>query len=286
MPELPEVETIRRDLSENLVGQRIETLALSREDILHGADRSGFVARLGGRRVLNVDRRGKNLIIRLSGEIAVLVNLGMTGQLFVCGSDGTCDDHTHLVADLSDGKCLVFRDVRRFGHIELARVNMLGESFTLRNVGVDAVSEEFTPDYLASMLRGRTALLKSALLDQSRLAGLGNIYVCEALFRAGICPEARCGDVTDKDVERLHQAIREVLSEAIDAEGTTISDYVTGNRVPGSFQERLAVYGREGEVCRRPGCRHSIERVVQSNRSTFYCPGCQRGAGPNRSDQC
>lgn len=285
MPELPEVETIRRDLSAHLAGQRIERLTIRREDILRGADRSEFISSVSGQQVLEIQRRGKNLIVRLSGSIAVLVNLGMTGQLFVCGRDDELADHTHIVADLSSGRRLIYRDVRRFGHVELARVEEMGKSFTLRNVGVDAMGEEFTADYLALMLEGRQALLKAALLDQSRLAGLGNIYVCEALFRAGIDPETRCCEVAEVQIERLHAVIREVLAESIEAEGTTISDYVTGNRVPGSFQERLDVYGREGEVCRRTECDHVIERVVQSNRSTFYCPGCQRGAEPNRSDQ-
>ncbi|MFW6437907.1 MAG: zinc finger domain-containing protein, partial [Armatimonadota bacterium] len=150
-------------------------------------------------------------------------------------------------------------------------------SVTLRNVGVDAIGEGFTADYLAEVLEGRTAVLKSALLDQSRIAGLGNIYVCEALFQAQINPEARCCDVRMDEVRRLHRAICGVLTEAIAADGTTISDYVTGRRVPGSFQERLQVYGREGEICRRSGCDATITRIVQSNRSTFYCPGCQRG---------
>jgi formamidopyrimidine-DNA glycosylase len=141
------------------------------------------------------------------------------------------------------------------------------------------MGEEFTPRYLAEMLQGRTALLKSALLDQSRLAGLGNIYVCEALFRAGIDPEATCNGVGTGEAQRLHRAIRDVLREAIAGEGTTISDYVTGNGVPGSFQERLDVYGREGEACRRGKCEHEIVRIVQSNRATFFCPGCQRGGG-------
>jgi len=284
MPELPEVETIRRDLAMHLVGRTIESITIVREDILRGADSRRITREVTGRRVIEVDRSGKNLIVRLAGGPLMLINLGMTGQVFVCDADGDLEEHTHIVAELSDGNRLLFRDVRRFGHVELSNEDEMGESFTLRNVGVDAMSAQFTPDFLAQMLAGRTALLKSALLDQSRLAGLGNIYVCEALFRAGIHPEARCGEVSAENVARLHAAIREVLREAIAAEGTTISDYVTGRRVPGGFQERLGVYGREGETCRREGCEHVIVRIVQSNRSTFYCPGCQRGAGVNGSD--
>ena len=284
MPELPEVETIRRDLAEHLVGREIEAAKLGREDILRRTGRRELEEGIRGRGVVGVHRRGKNLIIELEGGPVLLVNLGMTGQLFVCPADTEPADHTHLVADLSDGMRLVFRDVRRFGHLELADSRSVGESFTLRHVGMDAMSEAFTAAYLAEILEGRSALLKSALLEQSRLAGLGNIYVCEALFRAGIHPEARCNEIGAAAIARLHGAIREVLSESIAAEGTTISDYVTGRRVPGSFQERLAVYGREGESCRRPGCGQVVVRIVQSNRSTFYCPGCQRGAGANWSE--
>jgi len=277
MPELPEVETIRRDLAAHLVGRVIDSVQLSREDILLETAGDDIVESLQGLTVTEVRRRGKNLIIDFEVQFALLVNLGMTGQLFVCGAQDELAEHTHMVAELSGGGRFVFRDVRRFGHIELVGADRVGESVTLRNVGVDAMSEGFTPEYLAEVLEGRTAILKSALLDQSRLAGLGNIYVCEALFRAGVHPEARCCDVTIDEIQRLHQAIREVLEESIAAEGTTISDYVTGRRVPGSFQERLEVYGREDEICRRSGCEASIMRIVQSNRSTFYCPGCQRG---------
>ncbi len=284
MPELPEVETIRRDLAGQIVGRTIEKIIVHRDDILAETSGPEFVQTVTGSTVKAVDRRGKNLIIALAGDVVLLVNLGMTGQVFVCDADAELADHTHIVVRLCDGRRLVYRDVRRFGHIEVTAPGEMGESYTLRNVGVDAMSEEFTADYLASMLENRRALLKSALLDQSRLAGLGNIYVCEALFRAGIDPTARCNMLHSDAIARLHRAIRGVLSEAIAAEGTTISDYVTGNRVPGSFQDGLEVYGREGEFCRRDGCEHTIVRIVQSNRSTFFCPGCQRGAGSNWSE--
>ncbi|MFP4248147.1 MAG: bifunctional DNA-formamidopyrimidine glycosylase/DNA-(apurinic or apyrimidinic site) lyase [Armatimonadota bacterium] len=276
MPELPEVETVARDLTEHLVGRTIESVMVSHEGVLLATSGEELQRSLPGLSVVGIDRRGKNLIISLENRFVMLVNLGMTGQLFVCGRNEELADHSHVVVELSDGRRLVYRDVRRFGRIELIAHGCPEDSLTLGNVGMDAMSEEFTAAYLADILRGRTAVLKNALLDQSRLAGLGNIYVCEALFRAGIDPEVRCCDLTEVATRRLREAIREVLSEAIAAEGTTISDYVTGRGVPGGFQKRLAVYGREDEVCRRSGCEHEIVRIVQSNRSTFYCPGCQR----------
>lgn len=279
MPELPEVETIRRDLTKSLIGHKVISVAVTQPDILIGTAAERLEDALVGREVRSVERRGKNLIIRMSGGSALLVNLGMTGQLFACDTDTELAEHTHVVADLSGGRRLIYRDVRRFGHLEPVPDGRVGESLTLRNVGTDAMDGAFTADLLAAALSGRSALLKCALLDQSRVAGLGNIYICEALFRAGIDPCARCNELEREEIERLHRAIREVLEEAIASQGTTVSDYVTGTRVPGSFQEKLRVYGREGESCRDERCGHTIERIVQSNRATFYCPGCQ-GAGP------
>lgn len=284
MPELPEVETVRRDLQERLVGRTIVSASIRREDILRGTNAAGLAEALAGCEALSAERLGKNLIVGFTGGIVLLVNLGMTGQFFVCEECAELDEHAHLVAQLSDGMRLVFRDIRRFGHIELSNSQSVNESFSLRNVGIDAMSDQFTAARLAEMLAGRSALLKGALLDQRRVAGLGNIYVCEALFRAHIDPEARCSDLSEEQVRRLHRAIREVLRESIAAEGTTISDYVTGRRVPGSFQERLRVYGREGAPCRRRGCRGLIARIVQSNRSTFYCPECQSAVTTNRGE--
>lgn len=283
MPELPEVETVRRDLHEHLVGRTIESVCLHRDDILLQTSADALAEALRGAKVTSVDRRGKNLIIQLDRGPAVLINLGMTGQLFIADAEAKLADHTHLVAQLSDGNRLVFRDIRRFGHVELCADGQAGESCTLRKVGIDAMSEDFTAEALAEILRGRNAIIKSALLDQSRVAGLGNIYVCEALYRAGVSPLARCGQLTPEAIRRLHRAIRQVLRESIAAEGTTISDYVTGTGVPGGFQKRLRVYGREGERCRKRGCGRRIERIVQSNRSTFYCPGCQPDPAPGNN---
>lgn len=275
MPELPEVETIRRDLSAVLVGRRIEGVTLRRSDILRRTTPEEAAERLTGREVTGARRRGKNLIIDLSGDRVLLVNLGMTGQLYVRAADAEAAEHTHLTAVLSDGRRLFYRDVRRFGHLELCAGDELAESFTLRNVGVDAMSEELTPRRLAELLDGRTAPIKNALLNQSLVAGLGNIYASEVLYRARIDPRAGCDELGWARIEVLHGAMRAVLGEAIAAEGTTISDYVTGSGVPGGFQRRLRVYGREGEVCRAADCEQVIERIVQCGRCTFLCPGCQ-----------
>ena len=170
---------------------------------------------------------------------------------------------------------LVFRDVRRFGHLELVCDGDLTACVSLRNVGIDACSRSFTAKRLGELLAGRTTFVKSALLNQKLVAGLGNIYVCEAMFRAGVHPQTRCNELTDAQVAGLHRATKDVLDEAIKAEGTTISDYVTGSGVPGGFQKRLRVYGREGLSCRKRGCSDTVIRIVQSGRATFFCPSCQ-----------
>jgi len=277
MPELPEVETVRRHLACALSGRTLERVRVRRNDMLKGGWRCRALEQeLTGLRVGEIGRRGKNLIIELSGTAVLLAHLGMTGRLCVADADAPAEEHTHLIADLCDGRRLIFRDPRRFGHLELCADGRVDDSETLRNVGLDAMAGEFTARRLGEMLAGRTAPVKAALLDQRRVAGIGNIYACEAMFRAGIPPEARCGELSDEQLRRLHRAIRRVLSEAIAAEGATIASYVTGAGVPGGFRERLRVYGREGERCRTRGCAGVIERIVQSNRSTFYCPACQR----------
>jgi len=276
MPELPEVETVRRDLSRSVVGQTLEAVTVRRcDNILCETEPEQLAEVLSGRRIASIGRRGKNLILRLSGGPVLIVNLGMTGQFYTLAEGDAPLEHTHVIFDLSGGLRLVYRDIRRFGHLELVCDGDLDACVSLQNVGVDARSRAFTSGRLGGLLAGRTALLKSALLNQSLVAGLGNIYVCEAMHRARLGPLARCNELSDVQNKALHRAIVAVLDEAIRAEGTTISDYVTGAGVPGSFQKRLRVYGREGLRCRRRGCGGIIRRIVQSNRSTFYCPECQ-----------
>jgi len=278
MPELPEVETVRRGLSRSVVGRTVEAVRVRRcDNILCETEPHQLAEVLTGRSIEWVGRRGKNLILQMSGGPVLLVNLGMTGQLYTLAEGEEPLEHTHVILELSGGVRLVYRDTRRFGHLELICDGDLDACMSLRNVGVDARSRSFTARRLAELLAGRTALLKSALLNQSLVAGLGNIYVCEAMHRARIGPEARCNELAEAQIEALHRAIVAVLDEAIKAEGTTISDYVTGAGVPGSFQRRLRGYGREGLTCRRRGCGGVIRRIVQSNRSTFYCPKCQGG---------
>lgn len=283
MPELPEVETVRRQLARTLIGRKIERVTIRHPGVLRGAGPRRFRETLRGRVVEALDRRGKALIIHLSGDLVLLVHLGMSGRFCIAPEGAPLAKHTHAILQVSGGSRLVFCDPRRFGHLELARAEALEETETLRNVGMDALAPEFTAERLAQALAGRTAPIKTALLDQRRFAGIGNIYACEALFRARIAPTTPCGELSREQVKTLHRALRALLRESIAAEGTTISDYVTGQGVPGGFQRRLRVYGREGEPCRARGCTGTITRIVQSNRSTFFCPVCQSDqTGPCR----
>lgn len=275
MPELPEVETIRRDLRRSVLGLTVESVGIRRSDMLLDTDPAELVRAMSGEAIEAVDRLGKNLIVRMSSGAAVIVHLGMTGQFYVIGENEEPLAHTHIVFGLRGGTRLIFRDVRRFGHVELVANGAAEASRSLRNVGLDARARAFTAKRLIEIMAGRSAVIKSALLNQSFVAGLGNIYVCETLHRARISPEARCNELGEKQWRGLHGAIVKVLDEAIAAEGTTVSDYVTGSGVPGGFQKRLRVYGREGLSCRRRGCSGTVIRIVQSGRATFYCPSCQ-----------
>ncbi len=275
MPELPEVETIRRDLRRSVVGLTVETVDLRRPDVLLQTNPDDLARAMSGDAIQAVDRVGKNLILRMSGGAAVIVHLGMTGQFYVIAADAKPLAHTHIVLILSGNVRLVLRDVRRFGHVEWLADGALDASRSLRNVGLDARARGLTAKRLMQIMSGRTAVIKSALLNQKLVAGLGNIYVCESLHRARVNPEARCNELSEKQWRALHSAIVVVLDEAIAAEGTTVSDYVTGAGVPGRFQKRLRVYGREGLRCRRRDCSGTVIRIVQSGRATFFCPSCQ-----------
>lgn len=280
MPELPEVETIRRDLQNLVVGLSVESVRVRRSDLLCQTPPEDLIEMLTGRCIEDVDRRGKNLILWFSGAATLIVRLHQTGQFYVVDAATDLPEHTHVIFELSAGYWLIFRCIRCLlasGYLELVAGGELWKSAILEPVGLDALSPQFTADKLRGFLQGRRRLVKTALLDQRRLAGLGNIYVCEGLHRAGISPELPCNELTHEQLLDLHAAITDVLSEAVQARGTTLRDggYLDGIGEPGHFQEKLRVYEREALGCIRPGCGHAIKRIKQENRSTYYCPGCQ-----------
>lgn len=281
MPELPEVETVRRGLAARVAGRRIVELIQRRPD-LRIPFPDNFAARVQGRTVRDLGRRAKYLLWLLNDGNVLVIHLGMSGRMSIVdvdGSDGPAPGtgrHDHVVFRLDDGTLIIFNDPRRFGLMTLIRETDLLEHPLFKDMGPEPLGNDFNEGVLSAALRGRRAPIKAALLDQKVVAGLGNIYVCEALYRAGISPRRTAATVAGKRAERLVRHIRDVLTEAIEAGGSTLRDYVQADGGLGSFQYAHAVYGREGEPCPKCTCSEGVRRIVQSNRSTFYCPVRQR----------
>jgi len=282
MPELPEVETVRKGLESHLTGRRIERVELRRPDLRFPFPKR-FAALLRGRLVESVERRAKYLLIRLDGDATWMCHLGMTGRWTLLGADSSeVNDETHdwVVVHLDDGSRAVFSDHRRFGFMDHFETSEQDQNRFLANLGPEPTPDHLTPMDMADALRGRRTPMKAALLDQRTVAGLGNIYVCEILFRAGISPRRNASSVAGKSgvtkrVSRVTAATHDVIVEAIDAGGSSISDFVNVEGDLGYFSHSFQVYGREGESCLSEGCDATIRRIVQSGRSTFYCPSCQ-----------
>jgi formamidopyrimidine-DNA glycosylase len=295
MPELPEVEIVRRGLEAALRGRRIVGLEQRRADLRFPLPEK-FAATLIGRRVLSVWRRAKYLLLHLSDGQALIMHLGMTGRFTVAGSGRRGDvvlgdtdfatkadpAHDHVVFHLSGGTTVTYNDPRRFGFMLLAEEDTLDRHPLLAGLGVEPLGETFTAERLAKRAKGRKTDLKAFLLDQRNVAGLGNIYVCEALFRAGLAPRRGAATIATREGRptaralRLVPEIQRVLTEAIAAGGSTLRDYRKADGSSGAYQEAHQVYDREDEPCRRRACGGTIRRIVQSGRSTFYCPRCQR----------
>ena len=283
MPELPEVETVRRGLENHLMGRRIEQVELRRLDLRFPFPK-GFEAMLRGRLVERIERRAKYLLIRLDNDITWMCHLGMTGRWTLLGAENNQGDdgpHDWVVVHLDNGGRAVFSDHRRFGFMDLFETAEQDQNRFLAKLGPEPTPDCLTPMDLAENLRGRRTPMKAALLDQKTVAGLGNIYVCEILFRARVSPRrtavsvAAKSGITDR-VERITASTHDVIVEAIDAGGSSISDFVNVEGELGYFSHNFQVYGREGEPCLSEVCDASIKRIVQSGRSTFYCPNCQR----------
>lgn len=271
MPELPEVETTRRGIEPWLVGRRIEALTVREWRLRWRVPRS-LPSKLGGARVRSVGRRAKYLLIGTDAGTLIL-HLGMSGSLRVLDAGTPPLAHDHLDLVLDSGKCLRFNDPRRFGSL-LFTTGEPARHKLLKGLAVEPLSEDFTGEALWRRARGRRASIKAFIMDSRIVAGVGNIYASEALFRAGIKPGLAAGRVSRARMEALAQSIREVLAEAIGAGGTTLRDYVDAAGMPGYFRQRLFVYERTGKPCRR--CRTPIRQFTQGQRSTYWCPHCQR----------
>jgi formamidopyrimidine-DNA glycosylase len=281
MPELPEVETVRRGLSPAMQGKRIERLEVNRPDLRFPfPDR--FRERVEGARIVHMGRRAKFLVTELSTEDALIMHLGMSGRFTVNNRDtadfhhdpGTNPAHDHVVFHMEGGATVTYNDPRRFGFMELWPLAELDTYPRVEHLGPEPLSNGFSSAYLNEILSEKAAPIKAALLDQAIIAGLGNIYVCEALFRSGISPRRKARSVAGKRAERLAPAINDVIAEAIAAGGSSISDFASASGELGYFQKHFHVYDREGEPCDR--CGSPVRRIVQSGRSTFFCGSCQR----------
>ncbi|MCX7890326.1 MAG: bifunctional DNA-formamidopyrimidine glycosylase/DNA-(apurinic or apyrimidinic site) lyase [Rhodobacteraceae bacterium] len=283
MPELPEVETVRRGLQPVLEGRRILAARVGRPDLRRPFP-EGMARRLTGARVLGLTRRSKYILVALDSGETLLIHLGMSGRILVSGAALGAFHHAlpaparhdHVILDIEGGARVTFNDARRFGLMDLVPTPSADSHPLLAGLGPEPLGNGFDEAGLAARLAGRRSPVKAALLDQRIVAGLGNIYVSEALHRAGISPRRLAANVGPARAGRLVRAIRDVLAEAIAAGGSSLRDYRRTDGELGHFQHSFRVYDREGAPCPAPGCTGTIRRIVQSGRSTFFCPSCQK----------
>lgn len=281
MPELPEVETVRRGLVPAMEGRVIARAQLNRPDLRWPLP-EGMAERLTGARVVQLRRRSKYILADLDRGESLLIHLGMSGRMLVSGvmlggfhlDHPTPQKHDHVVLEMEGGARVTFNDARRFGAMDLVRTDREAAHWLLAGLGPEPFGNDFHEDYLIERLHGRATPIKAALLDQRIVAGLGNIYVSEVLFRAGIDPRRQAGRIAARRVASLVPLIREVLSDAIEAGGSSLRDHRQADGELGYFQHSFRVYDREGDPC--PTCATPIRRIVQSGRSSFFCPACQR----------
>ncbi|MGB0749536.1 MAG: bifunctional DNA-formamidopyrimidine glycosylase/DNA-(apurinic or apyrimidinic site) lyase [Magnetospiraceae bacterium] len=276
MPELPEVETVRRGLQPVLEGQTIEAMVLRRRD-LRWPIPEGLAAAAQGQSIAAVTRRGKYILVEFRSGAGLLVHLGMSGRVLI-HAQGAPEPGKHDHWDLTTavGTCIRFHDPRRFGSLDFVPAEGWETHALLRDMGPEPLTNQFDGPLLGARLAGRRTPIKAALLDQRVVAGLGNIYVCEALYRAGLSPRRQAHTVAGARADRLAEAIRAVLNDAIAAGGSTLRDYRAADGDLGYFQYQFSVYGREGAPCPGCDCGNGVQRLVQSGRSTFYCPKRQR----------
>jgi formamidopyrimidine-DNA glycosylase len=292
MPELPEVETVRRGLQPAMEGQRFAKVEVRRGDLRWPLAKD-FAQRLKGRTVTGLGRRAKYLLADLSSGDVLLMHLGMSGSFHVFRGTGKQlgryyherekhAAHDHVVFHMGSGAVVTFNDPRRFGSMKLVARGKLDDEPSLKNLGPEPLGNAFDATMLARACRGKKTSLKAALLDQRIVAGLGNIYVCEALYLARLSPKRMASTIAGRDgapnerAERLVDAIKTVLNAAIKDGGSSLRDHRRTDGDLGMFQHHFRVYDREGQPCRTPGCGGTVKRIVQNGRSTFYCPACQK----------
>jgi formamidopyrimidine-DNA glycosylase len=296
VPELPEVETVKRGLEPALLGRSFQRIELRRKNLRFDFP-EGMAEAMQGAKIEALERRAKYILVHCSNGKTLILHLGMTGRFTIVKPDGQSFEpgafyyeaggfaelgtHDHVVWHLDDGVRIIYNDARRFGFMDWADTHTRDAHKLLCDIGVEPLGNSFHLDHLVEKLRGKKAPMKATLLDQHVVAGLGNIYVSEALFRAKISPKLEAEKLVksrgpDARLEHLVRHIKDILNEAILAGGSTLQDFQNTAGEKGAFQQRFQVYDREGEPCVTAGCNSSIKRIVQSGRSTFYCPTCQR----------
>jgi len=283
MPELPEVETIMRGVSLFLEGATIKKVRVNRPD-LRWPFPENFADRLSETMVLGLKRRSKYILVDLSTNETLLIHLGMSGRILISGSKignffrepTKISKHDHVIFELNDGTIITYNDPRRFGAMDLAKTNDLKNHRFLKKLGPEPLGNNFNSDHLRIKLSKKESPIKNVLLDQSVVSGLGNIYVCEALFMSGISPKKKACKVSKEKCEELVQNIRTILNAAIQAGGSSLKDFTDIQGNSGYFQFEFYVYGRDNQRCKTKSCDRKIKRITQSGRSSFYCPNCQR----------
>lgn len=283
MPELPEVETVRRGLEPVMSGQIIAKADVRRPD-LRWPFPERMAARLTGARIERLGRRAKYILADLDRGETLIIHLGMSGRMTIQGEGlgvfhqpiSPLEKHDHVVFDMENGVRVVFNDARRFGAMDLIETARVEEHPLLARLGPEPLGNAFDAPHLAAAFKGKRSPVKTALLDQRIVSGLGNIYVCEALWRSGISPKRLAGRISRAKVDSLTVAIRDVLTEATEAGGSSLKDYRQADGELGYFQHSFATYDQEGNACRTLDCAGIIHRIVQSGRSSFYCPKCQK----------
>ena len=283
MPELPEVETIMRGISPFLAGATIKKIKLNRAD-LRWPFPENFASRIKEAKVLNLKRRSKYILVELSTGETLLIHLGMSGKFLVSNSkignyfyeSAQASNHDHVIFTLNDGTVITYNDPRRFGAMDLTKTDDLNNHKFLQKLGPEPLGNNFNSDYLKIKLSKKESPIKNVLLDQSIVAGLGNIYVCEALFMSGISPKKKASKISKNKCAELVLNIRTILISAIEAGGSSLKDFTDIQGNPGYFQFDFYVYGRDNEWCKTTDCDRKIKRIFQSGRSSFYCPRCQR----------
>lgn len=291
MPELPEVETVRNGLKPVLQGHRLTRVQTRRGD-LRIPFPPGFVQHLTGRKVTHLRRRAKYILVDLDNGETLVIHLGMSGRMTIYKGDkalpldgiegesvaagGGRGPHDHVIFETDAPARIVFTDHRRFGLMTLVETGKLETHKLFKGIGPEPLDAGFTAASLSATLKGKKASIKAALLDQRVVAGIGNIYACEALWRAGISPKRKASSIAGERAKRLVTAIKHVLKDAIAAGGSTLRDYRKSDGSLGYFQHSFKVYDREGERCQKKGCKGTIKRIVQAGRSSFYCAACQK----------